>query len=178
MTRIIPLILAVITGLTPELTFAAYDVYPSRICISNMSKRTYYITGFNVNSQDWRDLHDDGAMNRPDHNWVNVTLAPSETRCQAADIDINNVRTAAFDFSVTDGSGLYAATLTHVYRKCKHHQTAICGDEEDNLAILEQKNTYWESNPTPYVGSLSHRHDCHDKKDPYYSVCDLFIIHN
>ena len=60
----------------------------SRFCVQNASARNFNITGVDVDSFDWQDLYNDGAMNRPDHAFRDYTLGVGDTRCVA--LDVNN----------------------------------------------------------------------------------------
>ena len=144
MTRMIPLAALFIALLVPDFSYA-YGV-ATRICIENKSAKTYFISGVNVDSGDWEDVNDNGAMNRPDHNWVNYPLDPGDVRCAAA--DFNGFNKTAFDFAVRNGTG--NPTLT---RMVKH------GDDT---------HTLWTSYPTTAPGSLGGTQRCADTKDPEY----------
>jgi hypothetical protein len=129
----------------------------TEICIKNISQDTYYVTGKGLDSFDWEDLYDNGAMNRPDINWVNAELKPSEERCELADINYY-ASTIAFNFSITR-SGFQSATLSR-------------------LITDGGSSSYWKvvSVGGGTLGSLSGTHFCMKDVDEEAEFCNLFYI--
>ena len=87
-------LVAFLTTLNPGFSYAAG--VGSDICIENLSKVTYYVTGVNVDSNDWEDVHGGGAMNRPDHSWSKQQVRPGEVYCKAAEFNNSKVTSGSY----------------------------------------------------------------------------------
>ena len=143
----------------------------TRICIENRSGTTYYISGTDVTNKDWQDLHDDGAMNRPDHNWVNYKLDPGEVKCQPADINGKRLLLPTFQFLTRPPQGV-TGVKTRITRDC----TTPLDYEAQCVKrwILGARQDF----PINTPGRLVSRHKClkDHLKDDYHDDCSLFYI--
>jgi len=142
----------------------------SRFCVQNASARNFNITGVDVDSFDWQDLYNDGAMNRPDHAFRDYTLGVGDTRCVA--LDVNNGpggRGFALQVLPSPGDSRTSGTKTRFF-----------------FARTQTRQTYnpyvwWidesGSSPSSESGRLHGKAlRCPDPKMPYYNECRLFKI--
>lgn len=151
---------------------------PTKICLQNKSSHTYYVSGVDVDNFDWEDRYDDGSMNRPDHNWVNKKLAPSETKCELADIN-HDSRSPEFSFSVKRDD-LAQPVKTRVLRE----REKGCIGKYDCKYWWEVKRDRASSGSGALHGVVQQGGDpnvewglpCEDRKDSDYAVCSRFII--
>ena len=144
----------------------------SRFCVQNDSARNFNITGVDVDSYDWQDVHDDGAMNRPDHKFDNYTLNTGDTHCVA--LDFNNLALShgfALQVLPSPGNSKASGTKTRIYLHCNQRY-------DDNECIqFEWRIEESASSPSSTSGRLhgvSLR--CPDPKMEYYEKCRLFKI--
>lgn len=149
-------------------TSAFSETVRTEICIENKSPTTYSITGVDVDSYDWEDYYDNGAMNRPDHNWVDKQLGPSETKCELADVNRWALR-IGFSFSVTR-PGLSEPTKTRM-RAIYEKIIQVDFDFPDHWDVSQGGSA-----PVNTPGRLSMRHACLGPKDSEATSCSRFII--
>lgn len=146
--------------------------HATRICIQNRSGTTYYISGTDTNNEDWQDLHDDGAMNRPDHNWVDYKLDPGEVKCQPADINIGWGVWPTFQFLTRPPQGV-TGVKTRIRRLCTggFDGENECSEERWSLSS-------YQDFPINTPGRLVSRHKClrDHLRDDYHDDCSLFYI--
>lgn len=142
----------------------------TEICIKNNSKNIYYVTGTGLDNYDWEDLYDNGAMNRPDHNWIHKQLKPSETKCELADVNVGP-ETVGFWFVVSNSLSLPPSQtrlqLTYGSRRVGRRIIADVGHWIDVPDLSSPINT---------LGRLHSPHKCADPRDPVAKTCTLFVI--
>ena len=139
----------------------------TEICIENKSATSYYITGVDVDNYDWQDLYNNGAMNRPDHNWVNVLVKPSEVRCNLADVN-EYASSVGFSFSINETDAV-APTNNRV-------ETKLVRTNIFDVIVQHWRLIKTEADHAGRAGSLSNRVACLAPKDPVAKHCDMFVI--
>ena len=142
----------------------------TQICIENKSASTYYISGVGLDNFDWEDLYDNGAMNRPDHNWVNKEVKPSEVRCELADIN-----------AAATGVGFWFAVSSSQSSQVIQTRLQITYIEETKGQAKHIHVDHWItdadlSDPVGAPGRLHSPKKCLDPKDPVAKTCTLFVI--
>ena len=147
---------------------------PTRLCVQNLTAQAFNITGVDVDSYDWQDLHDDGAMNRPDHQFNNYTINPGDTRCVALDIS-PPARSPGFALQVLPSpqdsrvSGIKTRIGLKLKVPCKS-AAMVCLDP---LWSIDESG----SSPSKDSGRLHGVElSCPDPKMEYHKDCRLFKI--
>jgi hypothetical protein len=107
---------------------------------------------------DWEDLYDNGAMNYPCHNWVNVKLKPGEVNCELEDTNWNS--SPAFNLSVVR-YGLSEPTVSRF-----------------ELVSPKKGSHRWinRSSDLESPGSMTDALNCTKDKDSQAKMCNLFLI--